>query len=115
MKPFVFLVGSFVVTFSDLIPTYELSQHSIEFVSFRSKPALPSVDAVSRCETIPWNGCQAQFNGILGLDNLLYWRNGTIINKQVNQLLQANTTELVKVCKCVSSTLSSFITSHLLS
>ncbi|KAL6737765.1 hypothetical protein Aduo_011381 [Ancylostoma duodenale] len=98
MRSFAIFLGLFVVTFSDLIPTYDLSKDSIEFVSFRSKPAPPSVDAVSRCETIPWNGCQAQFNEILGMSNLLYWRNGTIINKQVNQLLQANTTELVKVC-----------------
>ncbi|XGW26573.1 hypothetical protein V3C99_007297 [Haemonchus contortus] len=83
------------VATADLIPTYSISQDAIEYVSFRSKPL---VTAVSRCQSIPWNGCQAQFNQILGLDTSLYWRNGTLINQQVNRLLQMNTTELVKVC-----------------
>ncbi|KHJ93144.1 hypothetical protein OESDEN_06946, partial [Oesophagostomum dentatum] len=98
MKTLVVLIGLTGIACTDLIPTYQLTEESIEFVSYRSKPVVPSVAAISSCQSIPWNGCQAQFNQLLGMDPLLFWRNGTIINKQVNQLLQANTTELIKVC-----------------
>ncbi|KAK6750937.1 hypothetical protein RB195_002727 [Necator americanus] len=97
MRATFLLICLATVTFSDLIPRYDLPTDSQEFVTFRSQPSPPNA-AISRCETIPWYGCQAQFNQLLGMDPLLYWRNGTLINKLVNQLLQANTTELVKVC-----------------
>ncbi|VDL80159.1 unnamed protein product [Nippostrongylus brasiliensis] len=41
---------------------------------------------------------QVQFNELLGLNPDLYWRNGTVLNQQINKLLAMNTTELVKVC-----------------
>ncbi|VDM75141.1 unnamed protein product [Strongylus vulgaris] len=42
MRTIILLVGLAALTFSDLIPTYDLSQDAIDYISYRSKPAPPS-------------------------------------------------------------------------
>ncbi|CAI5448800.1 unnamed protein product [Caenorhabditis angaria] len=77
------------------LPEYTLSDEVIQLAGFRERPTNL---AVSQCLDIQFNYCQHTFNQFFGLPEDATWRNGTLIFKTVQQFLQTNVTEVVKVC-----------------